>query len=1204
MAADSRRSIASQFFLEEGEDSVQQNTKMETMADKVVDLLNQAHLLTKDAQKINNLKQVQELIVNRDPALLDSFLDEMLQFQHDKSADVKKFVVGFIEEACKKDNELLSNVVVHLNMMLSDVTQNVAVVKKVILCNTQLYKVALKWICKSKTIREEMESTWDVMTEMKNKIKAMLESENDGIRTHVIKFLEMLIIVLSGRTSDSDVPKKSEGDVSLDQMPQNHPILRYDDLKMEGQLTFENLMKFMASPSITSVNLMATMGTMTTVGKQRPSFIGKVVQAFETLHVNLPPTLAKSQVSSVRKNLKVQLLSLLRHPASVEYRAQITTLLSDLGATQQEISKNLAKPSESNKRSRTEEDVGPSTSKKAKVIDDTAEPSTSPQVSKPVSTTSNIDLMAEEIQPLLHIENVANIVLLSMVALPDTMPVHFQATYTPVESAGTGQQINHLSRMMATQFVAAGFQPSARQPDSDDASNSAKDSETAQGIQTVVGGHTVKKDEGGKKKSAQAMIPMVTTQKGVRRIKMFKLAEVTKPMTEVQNKTMIISAMRRILQAEKHAIQGGVSDIRTKVIVCLVTQFHDELANLLKDFIFEDLRNRSELAFSWLYQEYTKYQGYMPRTKEPTIEPYDKCLTELLSGVKERDNREGLFSNLVLQAPLLTPKALEIVKEYCEDEAHVYIGMSTLRDLVLKRPADQYNYLLVLLDLTFHEKSEVRTQAVQFAKRLYERPNLRETIEVFALDCLKNLLHEKPTQKVMNKCPVLMSDNPENTWLEEIIKMCLTLYLALLPMNHRLIHELASVYVATSALIKRTVLRVLENPVRGMGMGSPELLLLVENCPKGAETLITRMLHILTDKAPPSPELVKRVRDLYHKRVSDVRFLIPLLIGLEKKEVIAALPKLIKLNPIVVKEVFHRLLMSHQGDNSAGQSPLSPAELLIALHNIDSSKCDMKSIIKATSLCFNEKTIYTQEVLAVVMQQLMEQNPIPTLLMRTVIQSLSMYPRLIGFVMNILQRLIIKQVWKQKKIWEGFVKCCQRTKPQTFQVLLQLPPQQLKNVFEMSPDLREPLLEHVKSFTPHQRAHIPKSVMQVLETEEKQESKPAESTESKTSEEAKTKQAQQLVQEKLYQQKLAEERVKQQKLLQERLAKERKLKEEEEEKQKKAESKPEASSDVPTVAENEDKVKEESAEAMETSETEQKTDTEEGSQLKEEPMES
>lgn len=33
-----------------------------------------------------------------------------------------------------------------------------------------------------------------------------------------------------------------------------------------------------------------------------------------------------------------------------------------------------------------------------------------------------------------------------------------------------------------------------------------------------------------------------------------------------------------------------------------------------------------------------------------------------------------------------------------------------------------------------------------------------------------------------------------------------------------------------------------------MGMESPELLLLVENCPRGAETLVTRVIHILTDK--------------------------------------------------------------------------------------------------------------------------------------------------------------------------------------------------------------------------------------------------------------------------------------------------------------------------------------------------------------------
>ena len=57
------------------------------------------------------------------------------------------------------------------------------------------------------------------------------------------------------------------------------------------------------------------------------------------------------------------------------------------------------------------------------------------------------------------------------------------------------------------------------------------------------------------------------------------------------------------------------------------------------------------------------------------------------------------------------------------------------------------------------------------------------------------------------------------------------------------------------------------------------------------------------------------------------------------------------------------------------------------------------------------------------------------------------------------------QVWTQKKVWEGFVRCCQRTKPQSFQVLLQLPGPQLKSVFDICLELRDPLLAHVNKLT-------------------------------------------------------------------------------------------------------------------------------------------
>nr|XP_033812330.1 symplekin isoform X2 [Geotrypetes seraphini] len=989
-------------------------------------------------------------------------------------------------------------------MLLRD--ENVNVVKKAILTMTQLYKVALQWMVRSRVINDKQDSCWEMVSDMVNDINQLLDSDNDGIRTHAIKFIESLIITLSPRMPDSDVPKRQENDISLDRVPKDHPYIKYDILCEYGKAALEQLLKFMVHPAISSINLTAALGSLATIARQRPMFMSEVIQAYETLHANLPPTLAKSQVSSVRKNLKLHLLSVLKHPSSVEFHNQITTLLLDLGTQQQEIARNMPNLKESRKRPRDETEQG---LKKIKMDtplvedDEDKDLEVMPAMSAKSSAQSaqtDTDITAEFLQPLLTPENVANLVLISMVYLPETMPASFQATYTPVESAGTDVQIKHLARLMATQMTSAGIGPGVEQmkqqkveqkeekiskPENLPIIRRMYSLTQGQAISVVGSGATVNLQEKIQTKRWPEPIipaaPMRMVGTGIRK-KIFRLNDVIKALTDVQIDNLKLNAVRRILQSERAVACSGAAQVRVKILSRMVLEFDEILKSEVLSFILEDMRNRIDLAFAWLYQEYNAYLSHFP---DGSPDDYDECLIGLLAGLQERpDQKDGVFSRLVLEAPLITDTALEVIRKYCEDESRSYLGMSTLRDLIFKRPARQFQYLHVMLDLCSHEKDKVRQQALTFIKRMYEREQLRDYIEKFALNYLQLLVHPNPPSVLFGADKDTEVAAP---WTEETEKQCLYLYLALLPQNHKLIHELASVYTEAIADIKRTVLRAIDQPIRGMGMNSPELLLLVENCPKGAETLVTRCLHILTDKAPPSPELVKQVRDLYQKRLPDVRFLIPVLNGLEKKEIIQALPKLIKLNPIVVKEVFNRLLGTQHGEGNSSVSPLNPGELLIALHNIDSTKCDMKSIIKATNLCFGERNVYTSEVLAVVMQQLMEQNPLPILLMRTVIQSLTMYPRLGGFVMNILSRLIMKQVWKYPKVWEGFIKCCQRTKPQSFQVLLQLPPPQLSAVFEKCPELREPLLAHVRSFTPHQQAHIPSSIMVILEASSKQE---------------------------------------------------------------------------------------------------------------------
>ncbi|XP_005107741.1 symplekin [Aplysia californica] len=1084
-----KRSTAAQFFSKD-DDAERPNEPPSSTYDIVVELLNNAAVMQKSVDKIANLKKVKELIVHNSPDLLDNFLDEMLAFQTDVSKDVKKFIIGFMEEACKKDNECLPKVLPSIVMLLAD--DDVNVQKKIILTANSMFKLTLSWITKAKKSRPEMTEVWNHLKELKTLLYEMLESVNDGIRTHVVKFLEGLTLVCSRRTADSEIPKKNEGDISLDQVSQTNGIAIPQKLEEDGRKAFNSLLQFQSSPHISSINLMTVMNALSNIAKQRPDFFDQVVQSYEALHVNLPPTLAKSQVSSVRKNLKTQMMGLLKHPASVDFLQQISTLLTDLGASQSEIAKNMPKDLESRKRKATQEPSASYASKKHKLELDEDDDGMTPWVDRsskkakpePAQKQTAIDVTAEDILPRLNPQNVADLVLLSMVMLPDAMPAQFQSTYTPIAAAGTETQISHIARLLATQLTMAGMgkglgelQLQAMKQDAK-AVSATDDQPTSpkQTIQTVLGLKTEEQDEPVIKKPKMSQLPLPPSS---RKMKQFQLSSVTRKLDPQISETLSSDAMKRIIEAERAASVGHVEQHRVKLLASLTSLSGESHKNALQEHIFNDIRGRQDLAFAWLYQEYANLHGYStsesPVTTPTAVGRYDECLTRLLVGLMELDDHHGdiLFHKLLLEAPAITDNAISVVKKYCAVAKCTEKGMKTLSQLINTRPAKRGKFLDLLLEFSGDEKVEVRNVAIETAQSLHASGKMQEEIETYATQQLKKLLQTKP--------PVVKSEAPVEAWTEDSIKAHLYLHLGLLPSNHKLIHELANIYTATSADIKRTILRVLEVPVRGMGMDSPELLTLVENCPRGSETLVMRVIHILTDKAVPSPELVERIRDLYHKRVPDVRFLIPVLNGLSKSEVMEALPKLIKLNPMVVKEVFNRLMGSHVSSDSVYHSPLTPVELLVALHNIDSTKCDMKTIIKAANLCFSERNIYTQEVLAIVMQQLMEQEPLPTLLMRTVIQSLSMYPRLIGFVLNILQRLIVKKVWKQKKVWEGFIRCCQRAKPQSFQVLLQLPATQLKEVFEVCPDLREPLLAHVESFTENQKSHINKAVMAVLE---------------------------------------------------------------------------------------------------------------------------
>ncbi len=78
------------------------------------------------------------------------------------------------------------------------------------------------------------------------------------------------------------------------------------------------------------------------------------------------------------------------------------------------------------------------------------------------------------------------------------------------------------------------------------------------------------------------------------------------------------------------------------------------------------------------------------------------------------------------------------------------------------------------------------------------------------------------------------------------------------------------------------------------------------------------------------------------------------------------------------------------------------------------------------------------------------------------IRAVQTYKGLISFVSTTLfSRLIVKKIWTNGQLWEGFIRCAKITAPSSFGALLQLQREQLREVVDKQPSLKNGLRDYV-----------------------------------------------------------------------------------------------------------------------------------------------
>ncbi|CAN4122441.1 unnamed protein product [Withania somnifera] len=526
---------------------------------------------------------------------------------------------------------------------------------------------------------------------------------------------------------------------------------------------------------------------------------------------------------------------------------------------------------------------------------------------------------------------------------------------------------------------------------------------------------------------------------------------------------------------------------------------------MIQRHIFSDNQHEKvhELAMHVLYHLHYLVLSDSVENISPAAALYEKFLLSaaksLLDSLPANDKS---FSRLLAEVPYLPESMMRLLFDLCSenylgkdgrDGDRVTQGLGAVWSLILGRPPNRQACLDITLKCAIHPQDDVRAKAIRLvANKLYVVGDISDNIEQFAKNMFLSAVDQHVTDAEYSQSGTSVQRTGETGNQEASVsgsqisepgfsendyvrpaasdsqsdselslaqaQRLISLFFALCTKKFSLLHLVFDTYARAPKAVKQAVHRHMPILIRAIGSSCSEMLHIISDPPQGCENLLTQVLHILSEGTTPLPELVAVVKRLYETKLKDATVLIPVLSSYSKSEVLPIFPRLVALPLDKFQIALARIL---QGSAHTGPA-LTPAEVLVAIHDIhpDRDGLPLKKITDACSACFEQRTVFTQQVLAKALRQMVDQTPLPLLFMRTVIQAIDAFPALVDCVMEILSKLVNRQVWRMPKLWVGFLKCVSQTQPHSFHVLLQLPPPQLESALNKYANLRSPLGLH------------------------------------------------------------------------------------------------------------------------------------------------
>ncbi|KAJ1306905.1 hypothetical protein OPQ81_007888 [Rhizoctonia solani] len=986
--------------------------------------------------------------------------------------------------------------------------QSAVYVKGAIHCLAASYPLLFRVLCSNRSARQQ----WDTLTAVKARILAFVEDSSLplGIRLSAIKFMQRAILVQTRGVNDPRLQNKADPNLSM--CPSDHPFISLQALETEGGELLKKVFMILYTSSNTDI-LSALINTLAALFKMRPALATIVIQAVLTW---TPQAALGSQspmnVRSVEKSIKILLHHIYKSPQGAPYTRQIAD------AIQAQTARMEAAAQEARRKRALEAEAANEAAKRTKLE---APPIATPPfipapVEPPTSTFANFDFASLPL-PLVVDILIANMSVLSDERLASAItarraflgrgvapPAPAVQPNDPPLVAPTPQLPVSASHLESQSQTPTQTQPAEPEP--------VVKEEPLDPLKMDIDDDDLEYEPDKLNVAAQAQVEAEEEQLQVAPLdsSAFSLPA-PKDLSDTTRNSLVKSSVGRIWDAGEEVlgreIKAGGSEVAVGLppeemwmllIVRMISRGagggrvkdeggdqqalvhslafrEDGMRQMLLEYLLADFSGRMRLAIVWMNEEW--YNDRIQARHDPSRErQYDIWLGRLATALKARlEPKDKNFAKFLMELPSIPSNVLSLCRELAEAPQQMGIGFTALREFIQLRPPVRSEAMRILLDLTAHAEKVTRNAAINTVRRwVPDGEPMNTKITTFAKKLLLQLQEgQRPFED--DEFPRYLPPKLELPAKKAEVIQHVELMFALSVRVPAFLDEIFAAYVHMEPTVQEAMQDLLAPLIRSLGPTNGKLLSLIKTFEPGAESLILRIIKILTENGRPNANLVTLVKELIAERNLDARFLMPIIGEMDKPDIVKNLPRIVSMlngkpePKALVKSAFQAIVAAPPESFTKGSSnqprmkqseQLTPVDLMVLLH--EDKEIGIKPAMEAIGICFQIVDVFRSDVLAAVMQQLLDSATLPTLFLRTVIQAVTTYKNLVGFVSTtLLSRLITKKIWTNPPLWEGFIRCAKVIAPASFGALLQLPREQLKELISKQPALKEDLRDYV-----------------------------------------------------------------------------------------------------------------------------------------------